>query len=45
MTVSKCTIHKCRHFTSHDVVEMGSSNTPSTYLMAQMWAETLKEID
>lgn len=43
--VSTYTAHKYTDFPTHDVVVMGSSDTPSTHLMAQPLAETLKKKD
>ena len=43
--VSTYAAHKYTDFPTHDVVVMGSSDTPSTHLMAQPLAETLKKKD
>lgn len=41
--VNTCTAHKYIHFTTYDVVLMGSSDTPSTDLTVQTLTETLKK--
>lgn len=43
--VSTYTAHRYTDFPTYDVVVMDSSDTPSTHLMAQPLAETLKKKD